>query len=184
MQMLALSNQVANIYGKFGYKISATSNSTSIFKLTLTASPDYITLAILQYRPTATVTFDTGPSGAVGTNANPPISGNITPTTSTDILVVGATGFTNFSSVTNSQIGDASATAAFAFPTASDPVFWTGMWYTTYVSSPGAVHAQAVLGKITGQQWVCDVMSFIITGGGSTSTIPIYKKFYDYRRVP
>jgi len=161
----------------FGYKLVASFNDDSVFTLTLDAARTYRSVAVFQYRPDAgdTVSVDAGPNVGTG-NTDSPTSGNIN-TSETDEVIFGSMKEYSGKNISLTQIADIN----------SDHVETSGqlfaMWDKLFASDPGdGIHSQCFFVGGT-SQWICDILAFKSVAAAGGSTIPRYKKYYDYRRA-
>lgn len=151
LTMESVSNDTKN-YAAFGYKLSASANSSATFTVTWSTNVPVRHLFVMQFRPDSgdTVSKD---ALAVGNGSGSSYqSGNIN-TTGTDEVLIGAQKSYNSGTFANYQIGDAGGDGYL-----SDIVFGLcAMWYRIVSATASGIHSQCTRANTT---WLCHVISF------------------------
>jgi len=177
MEIKTVSSSGGN-YMQVARKINAALKNPSTIRMTLNAAAGYRFFCVMQFRPDAseTVTEDGGPNAGAG-NSTAPASGAID-TTGDDAVICGAVkNYTN-PNISNPLIAGLAADGSF-YPYAT-PNFYM-MWYKLFSSAQNDITASATLAASA--VWICDIIAFKSVAAAGGSTIPRYKKYYDYRRA-
>jgi len=177
MTMLATSSNSGS-NGAFGYKISAIANAASTLRFTLTDAATNRYFAVYQFRPdgTDTVSTEGGPSSGTGAGTAQ-TSGNISPN-GDDIVVIGGVDGDPFRGYLTATIGDAAVGGSIYVGAAG--IKSLAISYKLYLASQVNIHADFTTNF--NQTWVCDICAFKSVAAAGGTKIPIYKKYYDYRR--
>lgn len=172
MTMLATSTDTSN-YVALGYKISATANAASTFRMTNGTARGYRCLGVMQFRPDAgdVVTFAAGPSPGSGNSATL-TTGNISPAGTDLVVVAGGKDYTS-SAFTDEKIATLAATGS------EDILTFGGIWYKLFTSDQTNINGSSTVGS---NLWVGDIMAFESSAGGGGLSIPVVMAYYQRLR--
>jgi hypothetical protein len=151
--MLDTYDQSGQVYMAIGYKISATANSSSTMRFSLSTAREYRSFIAFQFRPDSgeTVTFDAGP-GSAGGSGTSFVSDTIS-TTGTDEVVIGAGGIYYGLEGTDHLIGG--ETPALVV----DGVSWVEAYYEFFSSTQTDITASQTQ-SASGGPWVEMIAAF------------------------
>ena len=151
--MLTAVNATQSYRMGFGYKLSATANATSTFRLTLSQAGSNRRIGVYQFRPTAggIVSLDGAQNPAEGSGTTPQ-SGNIS-TIGTDEVVLAFSGMWDYATLSSPLIADAAATGSLAAGT------YVSSWYKLFTATQTNIHAQGTLAG-SDSDWLCNIVAF------------------------
>jgi len=165
------------------YKITA-ANATESFTMTLPDAAPYRGIGIMVFRPDAgdTVTLDANGANTGTGSGTDMQSANINTDYVSDNVIIGGAKWYSMGACTLETIALATADAAVDLISSGSDCEMS-MWYKSFTAiDPGdGISAYAKYGGGT-VAWVCDILAYKSVAAAGGSTIPRYKKYYDYRR--
>lgn len=175
-------NTTTNTCAAIGYKLAATADSSATFRVTLGAARSYVSIIVLQFRPTSGYYAWKDQRNSSTGSSNSASSGNITTTSAGEVVIGHAVQAYDINTCTNEQINSVTA---------------DGYVRTTGSNGVASAFYRIVTATFTGQAtstlpdpaspWVCQIVSFYETrmrviqtkGGYSTSAGTYYELTFD-----